>query len=118
MRLQATFAAAGGALLWWRIGGPVCASVFGFFSALAVIAWLLPRHFEPVQRVFDFLTHLLVAGASWVLLAAVYFGVFAPLRLWFCLRGKDLLQRRPSTGAQTNLSPLPGSVPEHFNRQY
>ena len=118
MRLQASLAAAGSAVLWWRLGGWAWSVILVLFAVLAVAAWAFPRHYQPVQRVFDFLTRMLVSGVSWALLALLYFAVFMPLRFLFQAGGKDFMRRRPAPEEKTNLLPLSAAAADHFKRQY
>jgi len=117
-RFQATAACAGTLILWWRIGGFVPAVVAGLAGSLALLAWLSPPHYAPVQRVLDRVLHLLLAGLTWLLLAVIYLGVFTPLRLWRALTGQDPLQRRPDPTAATYLRPVPPATPGRFDRQF
>jgi hypothetical protein len=117
MRLQATGAAVGGALLLWRWGGYAFGILAGILAVFALCAWLAPERYRPIQRVFDFLTRVLVSAVSWFLLALVYFGIFTPAGLISGLFGWNPMHRR-SGGAVTNLLPLSPQPPEHFKRQY
>ncbi len=117
-RLQATAACAGTVFLWWRIGGVIPAVVAGLTGCLALLAWLSPPHYVPVQRILDRVLHLLQAGLTWLLLAVIYLGVFTPLRLWRALTGQDPLQRRPDPAAVTYLQPVPPAAPGRFDRQF
>ena len=54
-----------------------------------------------------------------VLLAAVFFGLIAPLALWFRLRGRDVLGRRPQPEAPTYWQPRrPVTGGEQYYRQF
>ena len=117
-RWQATLAWAGTLVLWWRLGGLVPAVVAGLAGALALLAWLGPAHYAPVQRVLDRMVHIVLAGLTWLLLALVYFGIFLPLRGWRALTRTDPLQRRPDPAAQTYFRPLPPAAPGRFDRQF
>ncbi len=117
-RLQATLACAGTLLLWWRVGGTIPAVLAGVAGSLALLAWTNPPHYAPVQRVFDRVLHVLLAGLTWLLLAVIYFFLFTPLRLWRGLTGHDPLQRHVDPAATTYLRPLPPAVPGRFDRQF
>ncbi len=118
MRLQATVASAGGLVLWWRFGGVFPASIAGLLASLALLAWVAPGRYVPVQRGFDFITGLVVSGFSWLMLALVYFCVFTPLRLVGTLVGRDPLGLKPSGDTRTYLRPVPPATPGRFNRQF
>jgi hypothetical protein len=118
MRLQATIACAGGLVLWMRFGGVLAAALAGCFASLALIAWVAPARYVPVQRGFDFLTRVLVAGFSWVMLGLVYFGVFTPLRLIGVLVGRDPLGLKRPSDTTTYLRPMPAATTGRFNRQF
>jgi len=122
MRFQATLACAGGLVLWWRLGGVVPAAFAGLLTSLALLAWVSPARYVPVQRGFDFVTRCLVSGFSWLMLGAVYFFVFTPLRMIGTLVGRDPLgsrrQRAGTADATTYLRPLPPATPGRFNRQF
>ncbi len=57
-RLQATLACVGTLVLWrWRSGvGP--AALAGVAAALALLAWVAPARYAPVQRALDRIIHL------------------------------------------------------------
>jgi hypothetical protein len=118
MRLQAMVACAGGLVLCWRFGGVFPATLAGVFTSLALLAWVSPARYMPVQRGFDFITKLLVSGFSWVMLGLVYFFVFTPLRVIGALVGCDPLGLKHSGGTKTYLRPVPPAAPGRFNRQF
>jgi len=117
-RLQATLAAFGGLVLWWRLHGIIPAMVSGVLAALALLAWLAPERHAPVQRVLDWVTRKLVAGFSWLMLGLVYFGFFTPLRLVGALVGRDPLRLKPEPTGKTYLRPLPPASAGRFGRQF
>ncbi len=118
MRLQAMAACVGGLVLWWRFGGAAFAVLEGLLLIAALLAWVLPERYRPLQRVLDLFANGLVVGVSWLLLGLVYFGIFTPLK-WLCvLAGRDPLRvrRRPVEGSY--LLPLSSSPSESYKRQY
>ena len=117
-RLQATAASAGTLFLWWRIGGAFPAAVAGAAGSLALLSWLSPPHYAPIQRTLDRILHRLLAGLTWFVLAILYLGIFTPIRLWRRLTGHDPLQRRPDPAAPTYLRRLPPAAPGRFDRQF
>lgn len=117
-RIQATIAAVLAAALWWWLRGAIAASVLGLALALAALAWVSPRAHAPVQRLLERLGHAFAVLVSWILLAAVYLGVFVPLRGWRTLSGRDPLLRRADPGASSYLRPLPPARVKHFERMY
>ena len=117
-RLQATLAWLGTLLLWWRIGGILPAMAAGATGSLALLAWVSPGHFAPVQRASDRALRYLLAGLTWLLLALIYLGVFTPLRGWRALTRRDGLQRQRDAAATTYLRPLPPAAPDRFDRQF
>jgi hypothetical protein len=117
-RLQASAACVGGLVLWWRLGGRAPAVFAGFLASLALLAWVSPPHYAPIQRFLDRVLHLVLAGLTWILLALIYGGLFVPVRCWRALTGRDPLQRRPDPGAATYLRPLPPAAPGRFDRQF
>jgi len=118
MRLQAMGACTGGLVLWWRFGGVFPAALTGLFASLALVAWVAPVRYLPVQRGFDFLTRLIVAGFSWVMLGLVYFCVFTPLRIIGTLVGRDPLRLKQASETTTYLQPVPPATAGRFNRQF
>ena len=116
-RLQATAACAGTLVLWtWR-GGLLPATLAGIAAILALVAWVAPDRYAPVQRALDRLIHLLLTAITWTLLALVYFLVFTPLRAVRALSRRDPLARAPDPTATSYLQPLaPG--PRRFDRQF
>lgn len=117
-RIQATAACLGGFVLWWRLGGVVGAAAAGLTTALAVFAWLMPARYAVVQRRLDWLTRMLVAGVSWLLLGLLYFCLFTPLRGWRALTRHDALQLKADPSKITYLNPLPPATPGRFKRQF
>jgi hypothetical protein len=116
-RLQASAACVGTAALWWWRGGPMPATLAGIMAALAVMAWVAPARYAPVQRTLDRLIHLLLTSLTWTLLGLVYFLVFTPLRFVRSLAGRDALGRAPDPAAPSYLRPPPGG-PRRFDRQF
>ena len=117
-RLQATLAWVGTLVLWWRIGGILPAMAAGVTGSLALLAWVSPPHFAPIQRALDRVLHALLAGLTWSSLALIYLVVFTPLRGWRALTGRDSLQLRPDPAVITYLQPLPPARPDRFDRQF
>jgi len=117
-RLQATAACAGTLFIWWRLGGVIPGVVAGVAGCFALLAWVSPPRYAPVQRGLDRVLHVLLTGLTWLLLALIYLGVFAPLRLWRALTGQDPLRRRADPAATTYLRPLPPAAPGRFDRQF
>lgn len=117
-RLQATLAFGGTLVLWWRFGGVLPAMAAGATGSLALLAWVSPPHFAPIQRALDRVLHALLAGLTWFLLALIYLGVFTPLRGWRALTRRDALQLQSDPSATTYLRPLPPAAPGRFDRQF
>ena len=116
-RLQASLAVAGTLAIWWWRRGPVPAALAGVAAALALVAWVSPRHYAPVQRALDHVVHLVLAGLTWLLLGLVYFLVFTPLRIIRDLTGRDPLKRKLEPARASYLEPLPPG-PSKFDRQF
>jgi hypothetical protein len=117
-RLQASLASVVTAALWWHFGGVGPAAIAGTMSLLALIAWLAPTAYAPVQRFFDRVTHALLTGFTWIALAVVYFGVFVPMRGFRALSGRDPLRLRPTPNATTYFQSLPREQLRRFDRQF
>jgi hypothetical protein len=116
-RLQATLACAGTLVLWrWR-GGPGPAALAGLAAALALVAWVAPARYAPVQRALDRGLHWLLAALTWTLLAVVYLLVFTPWHAMRRLARRDVLRRRPDPAAASYLQPLPPGQ-GNFDRQF
>jgi hypothetical protein len=116
-RLHATIAVAGTGFLFWRFQGPLSLTLFVLASAFAILAWLAPRRYLPVQRAFDFLIHAFLAAFTWTVLALVYFGLFTPLRFVRTLTHRDPLALRRPPAHDSYLTPLPATSPR-FDRQF
>lgn len=117
-RLQATLACGGACTLFlWRGGfGPAVA--VSVTALLALMAWIIPRAYAPVQRGFDRVIHLALTAFTWLLLGLLYLLVFTPLRLGRAVFGRDPLQRRPDSAATTYLRPVPPAATNRFDRQF
>lgn len=116
-RLQASLAAAGTLTIWlWR-GGTVPAACAGAAAALAIVAWVSPPRYAPVQRALDRIVHLGLVALTWTLLGLVYFLVFTPLRLGRDCLGRDPLARRRDPAVTSCLRPVPPGT-SRFDRQF
>lgn len=117
-RLQATLACGGACVLFtWRGGlGPTI--VFGVTVVFALMAWITPRVYAPVQRSLDRAVHLVLTAFTWLLLGLLYLLVFTPLRIGRTFFGRDPLQRRIDPAAATYLSPIPPAAVNRFDRQF
>ena len=116
-RLHASLACGGTFALWaWR-GGLLPAAFAGLAAALALLAWISPARYAPVQRALDRCVHLVLTAFTWLLLGLVYIFVFTPLRFLSALTGKDQLQRSFDRDAQSYLRPLPPGS-DRFDRQF
>jgi uncharacterized protein YggT (Ycf19 family) len=109
---------AGGLVLWWRFRNIYVGVLTGLLVVLALLAWVAPARHAPVQRFFDELTRLLVAGFSWLMLGALYFGLFTPLHWVGALMGRDPLHQKPDRSAPTYLRELPPAPAGRFGRQF
>ncbi len=117
-RLQATLACAGTLALWaWR-GGLLPAAIAGLAAALALLAWISPARYAPVQRGLDRGVHLLLTAVTWLLLGIVYLLIFTPLRAVRALTGSDPLQRTFDRTADTYLRTPPAGGSGRFDRQF
>ena len=117
-RVQATAAFVGGLVLWWRVGGVYLAVLAGVLALLTLLAWIAPERYKPMQRVFDMITRVFVAGFSWVMLGLVYFCLFTPIRLIGSMMGRDPLRLKPGRSNATYLSELPSAQTGRFDRQF
>lgn len=118
MRLQATVALAVSLALWWRFGGVGTAAFAGLLAALALIAWVSPPRYVPIQRVLDFVARAITAGFSWFVLGLVYFGLFMPLRFLGGVLGRDPLKLKRHASRESYLEPLPPVSADRFKRQF
>lgn len=117
-RWHALLACVGTLVLWWRFPGPATVSLLALALSLALLSWISPRSYAPVQRGFDAVIRALLATITWCLLGLVYFGLFTPLRLWRTLRRTDPLQlRRSQRQPATYLEPL-ARHRTNFDRQF
>jgi len=87
-------------------------------ACLACWAWVAPRWYEPVQRGLDHLSRAITKAVSWLLLGVVYFGVFAPVRVFIMVLRRDPLQMQFSKDVTSYLRPLPPAAQGHFERQF
>ncbi len=115
-RLQASLACGGTLALWsWR-GGVFPATLAGVAATLALLAWVSPVRYAPVQRALDRFVHLLLTALTWFLLGLVYLLVFTPLRAFRGLTGQDKLARTLDRAAVSYLQTPP--APGTFDRQF
>lgn len=116
-RLNATLACGGLLLLWWRVPGMVTGALATVAIVLAVLAYIAPRTYAPIQRGLDAGVRALLVAITWLALALVYFGAFVPLRLWWLVSRHDPLHRRPTPSISTYFRPL-SLAPSRFDRQF
>ena len=117
-RLQAMAALLGGLVLWWRLRSPWSLALAGVMAGLALLAWIAPERHKPVQRVFDGITRGVVAAFTWLILGAVYFGLFTPMRLFGALSGRDPLRMKRDRMKTTYFCELPPASARRFDRQF
>ena len=87
-------------------------------AVLALLAWVAPEHYKPIQRALDWIARLLVAGVSWLLLGLVYFCFFTPMRWIGSMVGRDPLRLKPDRSATSYLRDLPPASAGRFGRQF
>lgn len=119
-RLQASLACLGGGVLAWRTHSPFAFAFAALLVVGALLAWVAPARYAPVQRVLDRIVHGFLALLTWLLLGLVYFGLFTPLRLLRALRPGNFLEPTPAPTAhvESYLHPLPPADPARFGRQF
>lgn len=102
-------------LSWLRWHSNTSAVLVWIACSLLLLALLLPRLFAPIQRVVDFLIHLLLQALSWALLLLVFLLCVLPGRLLLLLLRRDPLRR----AAAPAWNPLaPDRDPARFTRQF
>ncbi len=99
------------ALAWWELGifafglgaarVPVTATLggLGVVSALLSVVW--PKGNRALFVALSVLSFPIGFVLSYLILGAVFFGLFAPLAILFRLIGRDALRRRPASAAET-----------------
>lgn len=117
-RLQASLAFAGAILLCRRRGGAAWSIVLGIAGMLALLAWLSPTRYAPIQRALDALTRLLLGAFTWLILGVIYFGLFAPWRLCHRVLHRSSLPLRPDPRMPSYFQPLPSATRRRFDRQF
>jgi hypothetical protein len=77
-----------------------------------------PRAVRPVYVGWMVLAFPLGWVVSRLLLAAIFYGVFTPLGLWFRLMSRDVLRRRPRPGQSSYWSPraMPNDLRSYFRQ--
>ena len=79
----------------------VAAGLLAAALGSALASWLLPRANKPLYVGLSLLSFPIGVVVSYVIMALLYFGLFAPLALLFRIVGRDGLQRRYDRGAAT-----------------
>jgi hypothetical protein len=109
-----------GASEWFVRGRPLLGMVLSIAAVLGGVPGLL----RPELLRWIFVVWMVVAFPigwliSWLILALLYFLVFAPVALGLRLRGRDLLGRKPAPGQQSFWEPKhsPRDLRRYF-RQY
>jgi len=117
-RIQAILASLGTLAVWFWRGGTVPAVLAGLAAALALVAWVSPPHYAPVQRVLDRGVHLFLAALTWLVLGVVWLLVFTPLRAVRALTGSDPLRQKADRTADTYLQTPAAGGAGRFDRQF
>jgi len=116
-RLHATLACVIAGGLWWRTRAVAFATIGTIALVLFALAWINPRLYEPVQRLFTAFGRVLTAVFTWVVLGLVYFFVFTPLRVWNRIFGRDPLGLRAASNTGFLHEFRPKTLGQ-FERQY
>ncbi len=99
------------------LGAAACVWVFG--AAVAVIGGARPRAVRPLYLALVCLTYPIGWAVSHILLALIFFAMFAPLGLFLRFLGRDPLQRRFDPEAESYWTPRPPARdPESYFRQF
>ena len=93
--LTAGAGAIGGAVAWWRWGGPWLAGLAIGTAVLLLLAIAMPRAYAPVFALLDGIVRTALQAFTWLVLGIVFVVVFIPGRVVLALRCHDPLQRRP-----------------------
>ena len=116
-RIQATLACFGTLAIWYWRGGVGPAALAGLAATLALVAWVSPPLYAPVQRALDRGVRLILAALTWLILGVVWLLVFTPLRAFRSLTGRDPLRRTFDRTAESYLLPPAGGA-SRFDRQF
>lgn len=97
--------------------------VAGLLAALAVLSFLFglawPRGNRPVFVLLSLVTFPIGFVLSYVILGALFFGLFAPIALVFRLIGRDPLKRKLEPDAESYWTPAAPSRPKSdYFKQY
>ena len=96
------------AMLYLRLGsGSTPATLAGLGVALGALYYAVPSLRHPMYLSWTFLVRPIGATVSTVLLAVIYFGLFAPVGRVMALFGRDSLARTPDREATTYWSKRP-----------
>lgn len=85
---------------------------------LLLLALVAPGALVPVERAWQALAHALGWVNTRILLAVVYFLVFAPIALALRIAGKDPLERRRDPRRPTYWRTREPDEPDHLTRPY
>lgn len=110
------------ALAGWQLaGGKVAVATVLFTAAVlaAGVGYARPRWLAPVFTAAMIVTFPLAWVVSLVVLAIIFYGLFAPLALLFRLLGRDALNRqhRPDQDSYWQVKPT-DTNPRRYLRQY
>ncbi|GAC1467061.1 MAG: hypothetical protein NVSMB9_08280 [Isosphaeraceae bacterium] len=94
-------------------------AALGTALALGLAGWLRPRVVRPLYLGAMVAAFPIGWLTSWVMLGAVYYGLFTPLAVAFRLLGRDPLARRgPAPGGSYWRPKPPPGDPSRYLRQY
>lgn len=100
-----------------RIPITVVLASLGLLSG--VLAFVRPTANRPLFVALSVITYPIGVVVSVVVLAVLFFGLFAPLGLFFRLVGRDALRRRRDPSATTYWTPAPPKRPKSdYFKQY
>jgi hypothetical protein len=111
--------AAWGGVAYWRGATSTAAAVWVVAILVPAIGWFIPPLMRIVYLGLAYLTFPLGAVLSFVVLAAVYFGVFTPIGLLMRWFGHDPMCRRRDAKATTYWVPRnPTTDVRRYFRQF
>jgi hypothetical protein len=115
--LLAAFVPLFGALVGWRSGRlDLAVAVWVVGGLLTAIYWLAPALRRPIYVGWMYAVFPIGWTISHVLMAAIFYGVVAPIGFGLRLAGRELLPRQFDRSARTYW--VPHAKPDHVNRYF
>lgn len=100
----------------WVVGTTAIVAGLILGGVLALLGWVAPKLLRPVFIAVTVVTFPIGLVVGELILLTIWLGLFLPMALVFRIIGRDALQRRSSTDAETFW--VPRTAPRNVRKYY